>query len=103
MTHRKKRMMPTNFRGVELKDEIYTPLSAYIQNKAADIKGDVLKNDTPVTYDTEDAIAEMEEQGTISAIGVCDPTVDFFDIVEKAGKKGEDAVKAQDIEGSKGN
>lgn len=103
MVHRKKRMVSTNFKGVELKEEIYTPLSVYIQNKSADVKGDVLRNDTPVTFDTEDAIAEMEEQGTISSIGVCDPTVDFFDIVEKAGKNGEKAIKAQDVESSKEN
>ena len=73
----------------------FKPLSYYVLG-GVDLDGsnlDKLKTDTPIAYDSETAIADMESVGKIESIGVCDPRVDMMDIVSKA----KSVAKAQDI------
>ena len=64
----------------------YKPLSYYVLG-GTDIDGSVskdLNSEVPVAYDGDDAIAEMSKKGKIESIGVADPRVDMFDLVESA-------------------
>lgn len=80
----------SNFPKVTPTGEKYKPLSYYVLG-GVDLKGDETRLNAQVTYDNEETISEMEENGTIQAIGVCSPNVDIFDIVEKTGST--DVVK----------
>ena len=74
----------SNFPVLEKTGERYKPLSYYILG-GVDLKGDETRLNAQVTYDNEESIKEMEDTGTIQAIGVCSPNVDIFDIFEKTG------------------
>lgn len=73
-------------------NERYRPLSYYVLG-GVNLDGKPLVNNTPVSYDNEETLTELEnsEQG-LQSIGACDPRVDFFDIAEASSKS--DAKKA---------
>lgn len=63
----------------------YKPLSFYVLG-GVDVDGsslDKLRTDTPIAYDSDASISELESVGKIESIGVCDPRVDMMDIVAK--------------------
>lgn len=93
MKRKKIRDVSTNFPSIEIDEtSVFRPLSYYLLG-GVDLQGDKLKTDTPIAYDSETAIEEMEKQGEVEAIGVCDPRVDMFDVVIKA-KSVEKGAKA---------
>lgn len=65
----------------------FRPLSYYLLG-GVDTAGEslsALNNNASVAHSSDEELAEMETNDKVESIGVADPRVDFFDIVEKAG------------------
>ena len=75
----------------------YKPLSYFILG-GVDLSGDQLKDNAEISFESEKSLSEMENQGVVKSIGVCDPRVDMFDIVEATtSEQATDAIESGEV------